>query len=113
MGFSWVCGCGMLAALLLAGCSGSEASQASQGGFRPLPTVQPTNGVAFVDPSDPMTLYALGPRSMRSRDGGRTWAALNWPKGAQSLHIARTPTRALYLEVQASPADATNEILKS
>jgi len=50
---------------------------------------------------------------MRSRDGGRTWAELNWPAGAQRLHIARTPTRALYLEVQASPNDSTHEILKS
>jgi len=50
---------------------------------------------------------------MRSRDGGRTWTELNWPTTAQSLHIARVPRRTLYLEVQASPDDATTEILKS
>jgi photosystem II stability/assembly factor-like uncharacterized protein len=87
----------------LAGGSGGEAgSDASPGatGFQPVPRAQPTeSGDWVVDPGDPQTLYALGAHSMRSRDGGHTWAELAWPAGAQSLSIAQLPVPALYLRV--------------
>lgn len=84
-----------------AGGSGSEGGAGDAGevsGFVPLPRAQPTEeGAWVVDPDDPSTLYALGERSMRSRDGGRSWAELAWPAGARSLGIAREPQRALFL----------------
>jgi photosystem II stability/assembly factor-like uncharacterized protein len=101
------------AALLLVACS--EAGQPSlptrSDGFQPVPRAQPTeSGAWVVDPGDPLTLYALGHRSMRSRDGGRTWAELAWPAGAQSLTITKEPVPALYLRVS-DPSGATPDRL--
>jgi|GEM_PF-3228853 len=115
MGFARL-GLGAVALVLtLAGCSaGDSASDGSRHDFRPVRTAQPTEeGQWVVDPSDPMALYALGNRSLRSRDGGHTWSDLNWPKGARALHFASMPARALYLEVQTSEGAAPSEIFKS
>jgi photosystem II stability/assembly factor-like uncharacterized protein len=115
MGLARIGFAGLVAALTLVGCSGGEASSVGEKAhdFRVVPSLQPTDGLWVVDPRDPMTLYAVGRRSLRSRDGGRTWAELNWPKGAQALHFARTPARALYLEVRESPGDTGGDIYKS
>lgn len=108
----------VVAPLLLAACSAahpdSSAGSAGSGNseapanpaganepsrFQPVPRAQPTEGGAWVvDPGDPMTLYALGERSMRSRDGGQSWSELNWPVGARYLTFASKPTPALYLQ---------------
>ncbi|HYP97157.1 MAG TPA: hypothetical protein VER96_00700 [Polyangiaceae bacterium] len=94
---------GGVIALVIFGCGDHRDAapvSASHHDFRPVATLQPTeSGAWVVDPSDPLTLYAIGWRSMRSRDGGRTWAELNWPGGARALHFAHAPKRALYLEV--------------
>jgi photosystem II stability/assembly factor-like uncharacterized protein len=88
-----------------AGSGNSEAPPNSAGSnepsrFQPVPRAQPTEGGAWVvDPGDPMTLYALGERSMRSRDGGQSWSELNWPTGAQNLWFVGEPTSAWYLLV--------------
>ena len=107
--------------LLVLACGGSpsDGSQANdKAGFQPVPTLQPTeSGPWVVDPGDPLTLYALGDRSLRSKDGGHSWSALGWPKGAQALLFSQQPVPALYLQVQepASPTAALppSRLLKS
>jgi photosystem II stability/assembly factor-like uncharacterized protein len=114
----------LVATLLLVACSQGQASPPTDndnsggfagagdsGGFEPVARAQPTeSGAWVVDQGDPLTLYALGDRSMRSRDGGHTWAELAWPAGAQSLAIAQLPVPALYLRVS-DPSGATSDRL--
>jgi len=98
--------------------AGGDSSQtARKPGFQPPPIFQPTESGAWViDPADPLTLYALGDRSLVSNDGGHTWSALGWPAGAQALLFSEQPVRALYLEVEASAptaAPSASKLLKS
>jgi photosystem II stability/assembly factor-like uncharacterized protein len=114
MRIAFACLSAAAAALLLLACSGGADPQTSGNGFRVVPTQQPTeSGAWVVDPSDPMTLYALGRRSMRSRDGGRTWAELDWPGPAQRLFFAREPVPALYLQVGELYEAVVHELFKS
>ena len=82
--------------------------------FSPVPRTQPTESDAWiVDPTDPLTLYALGERSMRSRDGGHTWAELDWPANAQSLAFTEQPAPALYLRVSGASGTSSDALLES
>jgi len=91
---------------------GGAGSDASSTWFQPVPRAQPTeSGDWVVDPGDPQTLYALGDRSMRSRDAAHTWAELAWPVDAKSLAIARRPEPALYLKV--SDSSGKSKLLES
>jgi photosystem II stability/assembly factor-like uncharacterized protein len=121
----------MLTTLLLAACSGQRLPQTDgddsggaggqhpgssprSGEFRPVPRAQPTeSGAWVVDPADPLTLYALGDGSMRSRDGGHTWAELAWPAGAQSLAIVQEPVPALYLSASGPDGASSARLLES
>lgn len=101
-------------------CDGTSSNETSTGGsrktdgFQPVTTAQPTEGGAWVvDPNAPLTLYALGRRSLRSRDGGHTWSALDWPAGAVSLLFARTPAPALYLQVADTKSPLESKLFKS
>ena len=77
-------------------------------------TQQPTAADAWVvDPKDPLTLYALGHRGMRSRDGGHTWSVLGWPPDAQALWFAQKRAPALYLQVADPTAQGQNQVLQS
>jgi photosystem II stability/assembly factor-like uncharacterized protein len=98
------------------GTGGSAVAEPGTSGFfEPLPRAQPTeSGDWVVDPDDPLTLYALGRRSMRSRDGGHSWAELDWPEGALSLGFSRSPVPTLLLRAQRAgegPADKLFESL--
>jgi photosystem II stability/assembly factor-like uncharacterized protein len=119
----------MIATLLLVACSerspatdredaegASGEANASNGpaGLQPVPRAQPTeSGAWVVDPTDPLTLYALGERSMRSRDGGHTWAELDWPANAQSLAFTEQPVPALYLRVSGASGASSDALLES
>jgi len=99
-----------------AGSSGAAGSGSSAGSreFQPVPRAQPTeSGAWVVDPGDPLTLYALGDRSMRSRDGGRTWTDLAWPAGALSLAITQHPVPALYLRVSGPSGASSDRLFES
>lgn len=82
------------------GDAGGDAGNAGRGGFHAVESAQPTeSGAWVVDPREPLTLYALGQRSLRSRDGGHTWSELGWPAGATALLFATRSAPALYLRV--------------
>ena len=118
----WGC---LMGTLLLVACSGTRSSPSTDSddsggsrvaaaGFQPLARTQPTeSGAWVVDPADPLKLYALGQRSMRSRDGGRSWAELSWPAGAQSLGFAQQPRPALYLRVSDASGAVTHVMAHS
>src|SRR5215216_1750062 len=89
------------------GDGGSPDAGSGLAWFQPVRRAQPTEqGAWVVAPDDPLTLYALGQRSMRSRDGGRTWSELDWPEGAQALGFSRTKVATLLLRV-GDPSGAT------
>lgn len=82
--------------------------------FEPVPRAQPTeSGRWVVDPRDSLTLYALGQRSMRSRDGGRTWSELDWPEGALSLGFSQAPVPALLLRVEQVKEEIEGKLFES
>ena len=110
-------GCGrdafwcLLAGLALTGCGEDAKPASSAGRFVPVARAQPTeSGPWVVDANDPLTLYALGTRSLRSRDGGHTWAELAWPANARSLSFASRPQPALFLQVEAT-GDGSDTVL--
>ena len=108
----------VLTPLLLVACSSNSSRDVAKTnasvGFQAVPTVQPTAAGAWVvDPSDPLTLYALGHRSMRSLDGGHTWSLLDWPADARALWFTRKPAPALYLQVANDPDLSEFRLLES
>lgn len=106
--FGW-----LVVTLLLSACSETKQS-ASPGGFEPVTRVHPTeSGDWVVDPRDPSTLYALGQRSMRSRDGGRTWSELDWPPNARSLGFSRAAAGSLLLRVDYLDEETDGKLFES
>src|SRR5690242_5271826 len=99
--------------LLVLACGGNATPQGN-GDFQPVPTQQPTeSGAWVVDAGDPLTLYALGHRSLRSRDGGHTWSALSWPADARNLLFAKSPVAALYLQAADPEGTIESKLFKS
>jgi hypothetical protein len=91
-----------------AGDAAADDGSVGARGFKTVPRAYPTEqGDWVADPSDPFTLYALGERTMRSKDGGRTWKELDWPAHSQWLAFAQKPVPAMYLRV------APEKLLKS
>lgn len=89
-------------------------AERGMGEFEQVDTTVPTESLPWVvDPDDAMTLYAVGQRTLRSSDGGRTWCVLAWPGRARSLLFTHTPSPALYLAVGDVLTDPTFRVMKS